>query len=102
MLHNAPVFCQAYLEWYNYIPVQFYDKVYMASYYKATGCDEILGGQCFMITEVDPMDPLAPCGVHLVIFLSVKRSNLLSGSDDHHHRHPRQAVYLRRNRGSDP
>lgn len=55
-----------------------------------------------MITEVDPMDPLAPCGVHLVIFLSVERSNLLGGSDDHHHRHPRQAVYLRRNRGSDP
>ena len=55
-----------------------------------------------MITEVDPMDPLAPCGVHLVIFLSVGRSNLLSGSDDHHHRHPRQAVYLRRNQGSDP
>ena len=55
-----------------------------------------------MITEVDPMDPLASCGVHLVIFLSVEQSNLLSGSDDHHHRHPRQAVYLRRNRGSDP
>ena len=69
---------------------------------QATGCDEILGGQCFMITEVDSMDPLAPCGVHLVIFLSVERSNLLGGSDDHHHRHPRQAVYLRRNRGSDP
>ena len=76
--------------------------ILQATSIQATGWGEILGGQCFMITEVDPMDPLAPCGVHLVIFLSVERSNLLGGSDDHHHRHPRQAVYLRRNQGSDP